>query len=77
MLTLFVITGTYNVNKALNWNSNSVWYNIHSILFRFMSGATKDSGNTILKGDTKYMKTAVSIYVIFRNRKRCCGQAFL
>ena len=49
MLTLFVITGTYNVNKALNWNSNSVWYNIHSILFRFMSGGYE----RLRKHDTK------------------------
>lgn len=38
MLTLFVITGTYNVNKALNWTKNDAWYKIHSMLFRFMSG---------------------------------------
>lgn len=49
MLALFVITGTYNVNKALNWNSNSVWYNIHSILFRFMSGGYE----RLRKHDTK------------------------
>lgn len=38
MLTLFVITGTYNVNKALNWKKDSTWYQIHSMLLRFSAG---------------------------------------
>lgn len=38
LLTLFVITGTYNVNKALNWKKNDTWYKVHSMLLRFTSG---------------------------------------
>lgn len=38
MLTLFVITGTYNVNKSLNWKKNGTWYQIHSMLLKFTSG---------------------------------------
>ena len=38
MLTLFIITGTYNVNKSLNWKKNSTWYQIHSMLLKFTSG---------------------------------------
>ena len=38
MLTLFVITGTYNVNKPLNWKKNGTWYQIHSMLLKFTSG---------------------------------------
>lgn len=38
MLTLFIITGTYNVNKALNWKKDSTWYQIHSMLLRFSAG---------------------------------------
>lgn len=38
MLLLFVITGTYNVNKALNWKKNNVWYQIHSMLLKYTSG---------------------------------------
>ena len=38
MLLLFVITGTYNVNKALNWKKDDTWYMIHSILLKFMAG---------------------------------------
>lgn len=38
LLTLFVITGTYNVNKALNWKKNDTWYKVHSMLLKFTSG---------------------------------------
>lgn len=38
MLTLFIITGTYNVNKSLNWKKNSTWYQIHSMLLKFTFG---------------------------------------
>lgn len=38
MLTLFVITGTYNVNKALNWKKDNTWYQIHSMLLKFSAG---------------------------------------
>ena len=38
MLTLFVITGTYNVNKSPNWKKNGTWYQIHSMLLKFTSG---------------------------------------
>ena len=38
MLTLFVITGTYNVNKSLNWKKNGTWYQIHPMLLKFTSG---------------------------------------
>lgn len=41
MLTLFVITGTYNVNKALNWKKNDLWYAVHSMLLKFSSGGYK------------------------------------
>lgn len=38
MLTLFVITGTYNVNKSLHWKKNNLWYQIHSMLLKFTAG---------------------------------------
>lgn len=38
LLILFIITGTYNVNKALNWEKNDTWYKVHSTLLNFMSG---------------------------------------
>lgn len=38
MLLLFVITGTYNVNKALNWKKDDTWYMIHSMLLKFTAG---------------------------------------
>lgn len=38
MLSLFIITGTYNVNKALNWKKNDTWYQIHTLLLRYTSG---------------------------------------
>ncbi len=41
MLSLFVITGTYNVNKSLNWKKNDMWYQIHSLLLRYTSGGYK------------------------------------
>ena len=44
LLTLFIITGTYNVNKALNWKKNDTWYKVHSMLFRFMSGGFERLG---------------------------------
>ena len=44
LLTLFIITGTYNVNKALNWKKNDMWYKVHSMLFRFMSGGFERLG---------------------------------
>lgn len=44
LLTLFVITGTYNVNKALNWKKNDTWYKVHSMLLRFTSGGYERLG---------------------------------
>lgn len=41
MLTLFVITGTYHVNKALNWKENNIWYIVQSMLLNFTSGGYK------------------------------------
>ena len=41
MLTLFVITGTYHVNKALNWKENNLWYIVQSMLLNFTSGGYK------------------------------------
>ncbi len=38
MLTLFVITGTYNVNKSLHWKKNNTWYQMHSMLLKFTAG---------------------------------------
>lgn len=47
MLTLFVITGTYNVNKALNWKKDDLWYAVHSMLLKFSSGGYQ----TLEKGE--------------------------
>lgn len=52
MLTLFVITGTYNVNKALNWKKNNVWYEIHSMLLKFTSRGYEQLKNTHEPKDT-------------------------
>lgn len=38
MLLLFVINGTYKVNKSLNWTKNDTWYEIHSMLLKFTAG---------------------------------------
>ena len=38
MLTLFIINGTYSVNKALYWKKDETWYQIHSMLLRYAAG---------------------------------------
>ena len=38
MLTLFIINGTYSVNKALHWKKDETWYQIHSMLLRYAAG---------------------------------------
>ena len=30
MLTLFIINGTYSVNKALHWKKDETWYHVHA-----------------------------------------------
>ena len=38
MLALFVINGTYSVNKTLNWKKDETWYQVHSMLLKFTAG---------------------------------------
>ena len=38
MLSLFHIYGTYYVNKALRWERNETWYQVHAMLLRFNAG---------------------------------------
>lgn len=52
MLTLFVITGTYNVNKSLNWKKNGTWYQIHSMLLKFTSGGYDHLRKTYRQDET-------------------------
>lgn len=52
LLTLFIITGTYNVNKALNWKKNDTWYRVHSMLLRFLSGGCRRLGSEREKEDS-------------------------
>ena len=35
MLALFVINGTYSVNKALHWKKDETWYQVHSMLLKY------------------------------------------
>ena len=35
MLTLFIINGTYSVNKALHWTKDETWYQVHSMLLKY------------------------------------------
>ena len=38
MLALFVINGTYSVNKTLNWKKDETWYQVYSMLLKFTAG---------------------------------------
>ena len=38
MLTLFIINGTYSVNKALHWRKDDTWYQVHSMLLKYTAG---------------------------------------
>ena len=38
MLVLFIIHGTYAVNKALHWKKDDIWYQIHSMLLKYTAG---------------------------------------
>ncbi len=38
MLALFIINGTYCVNKALKWKKDETWYQIHSMLLKYTAG---------------------------------------
>ncbi len=38
MLTLFIINGTYSVNKALHWKKDDTWYQVHSMLLKYTAG---------------------------------------
>ena len=38
MLALFVINGTYSVNKALHWKKDETWYQVHSMLLKYTAG---------------------------------------
>lgn len=37
MLVLFVINGTYSVNRALKWQKGEQWYRVHSLLMKLLS----------------------------------------
>lgn len=38
MLALFIINGTYSVNKALHWKKDETWYQVHSMLLKYTAG---------------------------------------
>ena len=38
MLVLFIINGTFSVNKAMNWTKDETWYEIHAMLMKFAAG---------------------------------------
>ena len=38
MLVLFIINGTFSVNKAMNWTKDDTWYEIHAMLMKFTAG---------------------------------------
>lgn len=48
MLALFVINGSFSVNKALNWHKDDGWYRIQALLLRFVSSGYEG----ILSGDS-------------------------
>ena len=53
MLTLFVITGTYNVNKSLHWKKNNTWYQMHSMLLKFTAGGYERLKNADRQEESK------------------------
>ena len=53
MLTLFVITGTYNVNKSLHWKKNNTWYQMHSMLLKFTAGGYDRLKNAYRQEESK------------------------
>lgn len=38
MLVLFIINGTFSVNKAMNWTKDESWYKIQAMLMKFAAG---------------------------------------
>lgn len=37
MLALFIINGSFSVNKALHWKKDDTWYQIQALLLRFIT----------------------------------------
>lgn len=37
LLALFIINGSFSVNKALHWQKDNTWYQIQALLLRFIS----------------------------------------
>ena len=39
-LFLFMITGAFEVNRAMGWKKNDAWYNVQKVLLTFMEGGS-------------------------------------